>query len=432
MARSLPRSFLAASAVVALAACADSASTPSTTVGGNPALSSSVDVYYDSFGVPNIYAGSDEDAAYAWGYVHARDRMFQMDFLRRLARGRLAEMLGAQALPQDVSIRTLFTAQTAAPSGSRRIEDVIAATLTPGLRAYLQRYADGVNRYLQDLEQGANGAVMPWEYLGIQANDPAHPYVISPWTIEDTLAYMRLISYQLSGTLSEEANFGQVVQGTLTACGVTPPAQCIAYGLFTDLTRYAPAAHAFPLPPAAPLRAAPSEVLAPAPGTLAEALAGASEFAARLGLPAGVDKAGSNNWVVAPSRTASGHPLLANDPHLSLSSPPNFQLVQVTTPTRQVGGVAFPGAPVVPIGHNDKLAWGATVAGYDVTDVYWFPAGAGGVPVTPPGVTPVQVPEKYQVRGAAPVDGVVLLVPGYGPAISSSGGLVFTARWAGQ
>jgi penicillin amidase len=434
MSRPFRRRLLAAAlgAVVALAACEDTTSAPSITVGGNPALSASVDVDYDSYGVPHVHASSDDDAAYALGYVHARDRMFQMDFLRRAARGRLAEMLGPQAVPQDVTIRTLFTAQSAAPGGSRRIEDVIAATLSPALRTFLQRYADGVNRYLQDLQQGANGVLMPVEYIGIQGQDPAHPYAISPWAIEDTLAIGRILTFQLSGSLSEEINFGQIAQAAVAACGATPPAQCPAYGLFTDLTRYAPAANAFPLPPVTAQRLAKPAAAPVLPGNAAEALARASELAARLGLPTGVDRAGSNNWVVGPSRTASGHPLVANDPHLSLSSPPNFQIAQVTTPTREVAGVAFPGTPVIQIGHNGRIGWGATVAGYDVTDVYWFPAGAGGLPVTPPDVTPIQVPETIQVRGAAPVNQVVLLLPKYGPVVGTAGGLVLSARWTGQ
>ncbi len=431
MARPLLRSFLAAAAVTALAACEDSSSTASSTVAGNTALSASVDVYYDSYGVPHVYAASDDDAAYALGYVHARDRMFQMDFLRRAGRGRLAEMLGPAAVSQDVAIRTVFTAQAPAPGGSYRIEDVVAATLTPAFRGLLQRYADGVNRFLQDAQAGANGARLSLEYGGIQAADPAHPYVISPWAVEDTLGVVRILTFQLSESLQTEINFGRVAQAALAACGATPPDQCPAFGLFTDLTRYAPAADAFVLPPPAPVRAGPAGGAAFA-RAMGEALAQARELAALTGSLPGIDKAGSNNWVVGPARSASGHVLVANDPHLSLASPPNFHLVEIATPTRQVGGVAFPGAPVVEIGHNGKIGWGDTVAYYDVTDVYFFPEGPGGAPVTPPGVTPVQVAETIQVRGGAPVAAGVLLVPGYGPVVGSAGGLLLTARWTGQ
>jgi penicillin amidase len=427
----LPRILPAALAAMALlGACADSSPTPSSTVSGNPALSSSVDVYYDSYGVPHVYAASDDDAAYAMGYLHARDRMFQMDFQRRVGRGRLAEMLGPDAVEKDVSLRTIFTAQSPAPNGSYRIEDVIAATLTPQFRSVLQRYADGVNRFLEDAATGANDARLSFEYAGIQALDPAHPYVITPWTVEDSLGFGRYMTWSLSESLQGEINFGQLAQGALAACGSTPPQQCPAYGLFADLTRYAPAAETYVLPPATSIRA----VATPDEGgarIMAEALGRASVMAALAGSKAGLDK-GSNNWVLAGSRTASGHVLVANDPHLGLSSPPTFHLAEIATPTRQVGGVAFPGAPVIAIGHNDKIGWGETVSYFDVTDVYYFPAGPGGLPVTPPGVTPVQVPETIQVRGAAPVATGVLLVPGYGPAVGSAGGLVLTARWTRQ
>jgi penicillin amidase len=414
-----------------LGACAESAPSGATTVPLNPALSSNVDVYYDAYGIPHVYAATDEDAAYALGYVQARDRMFQMDFLRRAGRGRLSEMFGAAAVSQDVAIRTVFTSQAAAPNGSHRIEDVIAATLTPAFRTLLQRYAEGVNRFLQDAQTGANGARLSYEYAGIQASDPAHPYVITPWTVEDTLGIQRILTFQLSESLQTEINFGQVAQAAVAACGATPPQQCPAFGLFTDLTRYAPAAEAYILPPATPVRAVPSAGAAFARG-MGDALARAQELAALARSVPGIAKAGSNNWVIGPSRTASGHVLVANDPHLSLSSPANFHLVEIGTPTRQVGGVAFPGAPVVEIGHNDRIGWGDTVAYYDVTDVYYFPAGPGGLPVTPPGVTPVQVAETIQVRGADPVTAGVLLVPGYGAAVGSAGGLVLTARWTGQ
>jgi penicillin amidase len=432
MARPLPRR-LAALALAALAACSGSSSdsTASTTVSGNAGLGANVDVFTDAYGVPHVYASSDEDGAFAMGYLHARDRMFQMDFLRRAGRGRLAEMFSPAAVEQDVAIRTVFTAPSPAPNGSYRIEDVIAAALSPGFRGVLERYADGVNRFLQDAATGANGARLSFEYQGVQAADPAHPYAITPWTVEDTLGVMRILTFQLSESLQTEINFGQVAQAALAACGATPPAQCPAYGLFVDMTRYAPAAEAYVLPPATAVRAAPAVPAAFAPA-LRDALAQAGELARLARSVPGRERAGSNNWVVGPSRTAGGHVLVANDPHLSLSSPPNFHLVELQTPTRQVGGVAFPGAPVVEIGHNDRIGWGDTVAYHDVTDVYWFPAGAGGLPVTPPGVTPGQVPETIPVRGGSPVTSGVLLVPGYGPAVGSAGGLVLTARWTGQ
>jgi penicillin G amidase len=433
------RRALPALLLVVLAAC-QSEATPTgtpieTTVSGVPGLGSEVQVTYDGLGVPHVSAASDDDASYALGYVHARDRLFQMDFLRRAARGTLAELLGPAALGNDVTIRTLFTAQEPVPpgkpnAGSYRIEDVIFATLTPGFQAYLQRYADGVNRYLQDLATLQNGARYPVEYAALDSALTG-AYAPTPWTVQDTLAVARLLTFQLSFGGSEEITFGQFAQAFAAACGANPLSSCAQWGLFNDLTRYAPAAGTFVLSPAA----APAALAAPASGA-ARAPSGRSAIRQSLesirrlhGLPAG-EPAGSNNWVLAAPLTA--HATVANDPHLSLSNPSNFYLQQVTTSTRNVGGVAFPGAPVIEIGHNDHVGWGATVAEYDVTDVYYFPDTGGG-PLLPPGVTPVPLAESFRARGStAVVTQPVLLIPGYGPVVEHSGGLYFTIRWTGQ
>jgi penicillin amidase len=431
---------LAALLLAAVATACQEEATPVGTpidgvVSGVVGLGAEVDVYYDSLGVPHITAGSDGDAAYAFGYVHARDRLFQMDFLRRAARGTLAQLLGPDALPNDIAIRTIFTAQTPVASGPRagsyRIEDVIASTLTPGFRSYLQRYADGVNRFLVDLSSGANGATIPAEYVAIAGAVPG-TYFPTPWTVEDTLAVARIFAWNLSETLSQEVEFGQLAQAFAAACGSTPLTSCYTWGIFNDLTRYAPAANTFILPGASAGSALPA-LAAPPPATGRQAIASALRGVRRMSGLFGPEKAGSNNWVLAPPLAA--HAMVANDPHLSLANPSNFYLAQVTTGTRNVGGVSFPGAPAVLSGHNDYVGWGVTVAEYDVTDVYYFPEGPGGLPVLPPGVTPVPITETFFARGAdlpAPITQQVLLIPGYGPVIEHSGGLFFTARWTGQ
>src|SRR5512136_431646 len=206
--RTLPALLLLLSAPLAC----QSTSTPSGSpvradVTGVPGLSAPVNVYYDSLGVPHVDAASDLDAAYAVGYVHARDRLFQMDFMRKAARGKLAEMLGSAALSSDVSIRTVFTAQAPVAAGlpnagSWRIEDVIVSTMPASFQAFLQRYADGVNRYLADLATGANDARMPAEYVALASLPGA--YAPAPWTVQDSIAIGRLQSWLLSETLSSE------------------------------------------------------------------------------------------------------------------------------------------------------------------------------------------------------------------------------------
>ncbi len=428
--RALPALLLA----VTLAAC-QSTATPAGlpivgVVSGVPGLGAEVTVAYDGLGVPHVTAGSDDDAAYAIGYVHARDRLFQMDFMRRAGRGKLAEMLGPAALSIDVSIRTLFTAQAPVAAGlpgagSYRIEDVIVSTLSPSFRSYLQRYADGVNRFLVDMATGANGARLPAEYVAI-ASLPG-TYAPTPWSIEDSIAIGRLQSWNLSETLTEEVNYGRLAQGFAAACGSTPVTQCPIFALFTDLNRSAGATQTTILPPPA----AASAVMAGAPAahvppSTSGVMQGLRSLRDMLGLRAG-DPVGSNNWVMRAPLTA--HAMVGNDPHLPLQNPSVFYLLQVTTPTRNVGGVGFPGAPVHAIGHNDYIGWGDTVAYYDVTDVYYFPMAAGGLPSTT-----VPVVETYAVRGGTPVtpNPPIMMVPSYGPVVAADASAFYTARWTGQ
>jgi len=417
-------------ALLAFLACKSEEKTPGipivATVGANPSLGAGVDVLYDGWGVPHVYAQSDADAAYATGYLHARDRLFQMDFLRRAARGRLSEWVGQAGMTADVAIRTLFTSTQHTAAGSYRIEDVIAERLqasSPELVAILQAYASGVNRYLADLAAGHNGARLPVEYglVGVGAGE------VAAWTIEDTLAIGRLFTWELSGGLEGELAYGQLALAF--GGGAGPPAP-----IFWDLTRFAPAVGSVILPPGAGLVAAAPAAALVAPDS-AQALAGAR--AALSGLPrlAGPEKAGSNNWVLARAHADGVHALVANDPHLSLSDPSNFHLIHLVTPTRDVAGVAFPGAPAVLIGHNGKIAWGDTVVGYDVTDVYVEAVSAGQivVPAGAPGA--VTIDEAFTVRGVpAPVHVPVVLVPNHGPVLpgSMTSTTAYTMKWTGQ
>jgi penicillin amidase len=427
-------------AVLAVLACKSEEKAPGipvvATVGANPSLGAGVEVLYDGWGVPHVYAKSDGDAAYAMGYLQARDRLFQMDLLRRFARGRLAELVGTtqgqavldEVLAADRGYRTLFTSTEHTASGSYRIEDVIAErarATSPALVAILEAYAAGVNRYLDDLAAGHDGARLPVEYslVGAGAGD------VAPWTIEDTLAIGRLITWQLSESLEAELAYGELY----LALGGSPQ----GLSVFADLTRFAPATDSTILPAGA-TALAPSAALA-APGA-AQALASARAALSRLPRLSGPEKAGSNNWVLSRDLADGAHALLANDPHLSLSNPSNFHLIHLSTPTRDVAGVSFPGAPVIEIGHNGKIAWGATVVGYDVTDVYVERARVvNGVPeiVTPTGApAPVVIQETFGVRGGAPVTFPVVLVPNHGPVLpttlTASSPTAYTMKWTGQ
>jgi penicillin G amidase len=394
--------------LVAALACSENTKLPElppgviAQVSANPNLGAGVEVVLDDVGAPHIYAQSDGDAVYALGYLHARGRLFSMDFQRRVARGRLSELVGSAGLSADAGFRTLFASPRASAAGSHRIEDLVVESLPADERALGKSYADGVNRFIADVRAGANGARLPPEYALVQAG----PADLADWTIEDTAAIGRLIVWNLSETLEEEIGYGQ-----LATSGIALP-------VLGDLTRFAPAAESFILPPnfAPPGRTAPPAVFAPA-----AALDGAREALRRLPRPFGPEKAASNNWVVAPSRT-TGHTLVANDPHLGLSNPAVWYLAHLVTPTRDVAGVSFAGTPVIESGHNDKIAWGVTVVGYDVTDAYLetVTGVASGIPqiATPAGApAAIVVPEVIHVRGAADVTLPVVVVPNHGPVV---------------
>jgi penicillin amidase len=406
------------------------------TISGVPQLSAKVSVVQDGLGVPHIYAASDGDAAFALGYVQARDRFFEMDLLRKFARGRSGELLGVFATAdavrqQDVFIRTMFTSTRTSSTGSHHIEDIIVEQLPPDVRAVGERYRDGVNAWLGDLKAGRNLALLHPQYLVLAFTAGE----IAPWTLEDSAAIGRLQTLQLSDSTAQELGAGVVFASGLAA------------DVTADLLRHAQAVPSVVLnSPAAALQA--RAALSPAPPATAAALqaslAGArssleAALAARLQvrLPLG-DRTGSNNWAVAPARTAGGHALLANDPHLSLSNPPNFHMVHLVTPTRNVAGVAFPGAPVVVIGHNTSIAWGSTTAFYDVTDLYVEQLDAT---TSPPTVllngarVPVQVvSETRKIRGLPDDPYTILIVPHRGPILPSSltPGQAISVRWTGQ
>ena len=156
-------------------------------------------------------------------------------------------------------------------------------------------------------------------------------------------------------------------------------------------------------------------------------LEGARLVQRALGMVPG-EKAGSNNWVMRSPLV--GHASVANDPHLALQNPSIFYLMQVTTGTHSVGGVAFPGAPVIPIGHNDNVGWGDTVVGYDVTDVYFFPVAAGGLPATTvPVIRDLQGPRGVRTTRPRPRSS---WFPATAPSWRRTRRAYYTARWTGQ
>jgi len=405
---------------------------PSSSVGGIPGLVSNVTVTYDERDIPTISCIKTADCYAVLGYVQARDRLFEMDFFRRSARGTLSELLGEPAISQDESIRTVFTAQSGAPVPDELTAHVLS---DPSVKTILDAYTAGVNAWLAKVH--ADPTLLPDAYSQLQFQITNSASDLPDWTAVDTVAIGRLLQFELSEDIEKEADYGlwaRKFQTNLVAIGVWIQARSPVES-FTLAGTGAPNA--------------PSILSAPADlshlRTAGPALSGAKTFAqplhvlrAALGGPAG-----SNNWVVDGAHSATGQAMLANDPHLSLNYPSNFHLAHLigTEDGLNVMGAVFPGTPVVVIGRGTHVAWGATVVGYDVTDLYveqvTFDPSTGLPVKAKRGSATVDikmVPQSINVRGSTPDAFAVFVVPDHGPIISIDpvNKTAITARWTGQ
>jgi penicillin G amidase len=369
----------------------------------------------DERGIPYIEAKNDEDLYFAQGYVTAGDRLFQMDLVRRTERGELAEVLGSAALDQDKQHRTLGLAQ---------VVDAELTRATPWARVALEAYARGVNAYIASLDS----KTMPPEFQILQ-------YKPKPWTPADSMLVGKLFAEALSDTWRLD-----IMRAALAAlpaekrAGLMPetsPLDVLVVG--EDLSNKSKKSASARTPPDinAGDFSSRETVLA-----LARDEEVAAQALARVGVYA-EGLAASNNWVVSGKRTASGKPLLANDPHLQATAPSIWYLVQLTAPGLRVAGVTAPGSPGVIIGHNDRIAWGMTNVSPDVQDLYEekFDPDNPKRYLTPVGWRYVDVRrEEIKVRkgftGSA-TDTVMLDVnmTRHGPIVFEKAGKRYALRW---
>ena len=284
-------------------------------------------VRYDDRGVAHIDAANDEALAFAVGYVHARDRLFQLDLQRRLMRGELAEAFGPEQLESDRFHREMDFA-AAADASWEAIED-------DETRAGIEAYADGVNHY-------ADARPLPMEFA-VAGYEP------DEWTPEDTLLVGKLVSWGLTGSFAdlEEATVRERVDG---AEALYPDRLDHDVPIVRTEHDAGQEAASMPNPSAADFASIYDEL---------------EPYDAETGV-------GSNSWVVSGELTDDGVPVVANDPHLQLTVPPVWYEMSLSSPDTSVRGVAFPGLPVVVIGATDDVAWGFTNVGADVLDVYTY------------------------------------------------------------
>ncbi|MSQ09681.1 MAG: penicillin acylase family protein [Dehalococcoidia bacterium] len=281
-----------------------------------PELDGEVEVLWDEWGVPHVYAATEDDLWLVQGYLHTQDRLWQMEFQRRIASGRLSELFGQRTLETDRLLRRI---------GFRRVAEAEASALDQGSARMLVAYCAGVNAFLR-----ANRRRLPVEFTLLR-------YQPEAWSPVDTLAWGKLMAWGLS------LNWDQEIARERLASVIEP-------AVLAFLEHPYPATHPTTVGPAA--AGDPRPTLAPLGG------------------------GASNAWAVAGAKTTSGKPLLANDPHLTPQIPSAWYEVHLTCPAFEVAGVSLPGAPGVFIGHNGRIAWGITASMADTQDCYVEEFGA--------------------------------------------------------
>jgi penicillin amidase len=303
-----------------------------------------VTVRRDERGIPYIEAANDDDLYFAQGYVTASDRLWQMDILRRNVRGEMAEILGSAALAEDKRHRTFGLAQ---------VVDETAAHLPPNLNAAMNAYAKGVNAYIDSL----NDQNLPIEFRILQYK-PRH------WMPADSLAVGKLLAEYLSSSWQLDIMRGAMASLPKEKRDALLPERSALDVLVVGSDRAsARSRNSYDKSPSVD-----PQLLA----QLNDLILSEQRSLEQLGVSApGLDTfQASNNWVVSGKRTVTGKPLLANDPHIPAGAPGIWYQTELIAPGMHVAGVTFPGAPGIVLGHNDRIAWGATNLGPDVQDVY--------------------------------------------------------------
>ena len=345
-----------------------------------PGAQGSIVIDRDAHGIPTVRADSLRDLAFGTGVVHAQDRLWQLETHRRIGSGRLAEALGPAALETDRFLRALGVRRTAAAQWD---------AMKGEARDTVLAYTAGINAVMS----GATRARPPeFILLGLP---------LEPWTPVDTLAWAIMMAWDLGGNwttellrlrLSQQMPVQRIDQLLPPYPGESPPVGADYAALYRSLNLSSAVRQAWlDLPRRAP--------------------------------ESGVEGVGSNNWVLAGSRTNTGKPLLANDPHLKLSAPALWYFVRLESPQLKVAGASMPGVPGIVLGQNEHIAWGFTNTGPDVQDLYieQLKPDDPAQYRTPDGWAPFEsAQEIIKVKGQADVSMTVRRTR-HGPVISDAG-----------
>jgi penicillin amidase len=289
-------------------------------------ISGEVDIYRDEYGVPHLFAQTEDDAFFTVGYLHAQDRLWQMELARRAGMGRLAEILGEPALKTDRMFRTL---------GFPKLAHQLVSALDEQTRRLLSAYSSGVNAYIN-----SNKGRYPVEFDLLNV-DP------EPWQLEHTVAISRLMGWELNHARWVDVILGELVErfGAAKASEIFPRWQDDAPFIIPDQLKG-------------------KKVTA----SLEQFLDGDKAYRGLMGAQS--FSGGSNAWVVSGSKSVTGKPILSNDPHLALTAPARWYELHIVAPGLDIEGTSLPGVPFVVIGHNRRIAWGVTNAMADDEDFY--------------------------------------------------------------
>jgi penicillin G amidase len=384
-------------------------------------LKSEVTVQRDAKGVPHIRAQSREDLCVAQGYVMAQDRLWQMDLVRRAASGRLSEIIGPATLEIDRSFRRLGLSQAA----EREV-----SLLDADERAELEAFARGINRYIAEKHP------LPVEFVLLR-------YDPDPWRPADTLLIIGYMYQTLTTSWRWDLNRPTVSAhiGKERAAFLydqTSPFDHPIVGAEIAANKSASKAPATEQKNASSVSSRTGDLTLVSESSSTNSSNDSSSllwgFAQNIlfQFDEQIRAAfGSNNWVVDGSHTASGKPLLANDTHLSLSTPSIWYLVQLSVPGWNAGGFTLPGVPGIVIGHNDQIAWGFTNDGADVQDLYaetFNPANSLEYRVNNQWVAAQLRKEIINVRGKPP-ETLDVIVTRHGTVMSQQGGTGYALKW---
>jgi len=307
-------------------------------------LSAPVTIETDARGVPTIRAASASDALFGLGYVHARDRLWQIEYQRRIGAGRLAEILGPRLVETDRFLRTI---------GFRRAALSAWETLSAETRASVEAYVRGLNAFL------ASSSARPIEFRILR-------FQPEPFDAVDGIVWSKLMAWDLAGNARNEIRRSRFVEavGKMRAAELLPPVPATPTILEDEEWR-----RDFPL--SAARGEGQGEGRTSATVLPSSFLSRLDRSFALAGARAPDDSGlGSNSWVLAGSRTLSGRPILANDPHLALRAPSVWYLARLAAPGYSVSGATLPGLPGVVIGRNARIAWALTSLEPDVQDLF--------------------------------------------------------------